>query len=640
MATLSKSETRIRNIPSDHPACAGCAAQWVATPTSSRMNSDHVVLDPGRRGHRGNREDLCGFGGAEGDRTPDLMSAIHALSQLSYSPIGDVRKCPNKRTRPRDDISARTRSGSGELPVHDALDIRKVERLRDGCDRSDRRGPLNGVARGAESDEWRAAVMRPVLAAELGPVHLRHELVDDDQIRPFTLGDRQPIQAIACAECLMAKPAQRLEEQRPYLDIVLDDEHASAGLDLRHRALGLLGPSCEGQLRQADDEGRPLTGRGLCPDAPAMPRDDLASDVETEPEARDPAIVVRPVKALEDPREPVARDTWSFVSDRELELFAGARHTHGDGASSGAELSCVVDEVGEDLVEPDRIKVGPDARLDVDDQAMRAGDLRGGRRLARERGDVGRDRGHGQCPRLQLRRIEELPDERRKAIGLPHDRLELLAYVRRGVALECTLGELRVTADARHRSSQLVSGDREELLAEARGLLGDRPETVLGGSDLLFGALTVDDRGRESVGRDRRDGHECLQEQQRRVHVAAREGPEAAQGPPVRDRGDQQQDRGRLSRTEPRCGPDEHREGEEGERLAVYRKLLRPTEQQNSATDRGDREGQLLDWPRENALPVRRPNEYRRREKKRAAKIAEPPREPHRSEVRPRCEPE
>lgn len=27
------------------------------------------------------------FGGAEGDRTPDLMAASHALSQLSYSPI-------------------------------------------------------------------------------------------------------------------------------------------------------------------------------------------------------------------------------------------------------------------------------------------------------------------------------------------------------------------------------------------------------------------------------------------------------------------------------------------------------------------------------------------------------------------------
>lgn len=26
------------------------------------------------------------FGGATGDRTPDLMTASHALSQLSYSP--------------------------------------------------------------------------------------------------------------------------------------------------------------------------------------------------------------------------------------------------------------------------------------------------------------------------------------------------------------------------------------------------------------------------------------------------------------------------------------------------------------------------------------------------------------------------
>ena len=27
------------------------------------------------------------FGGAEGDRTPDLMNAIHALSHLSYGPV-------------------------------------------------------------------------------------------------------------------------------------------------------------------------------------------------------------------------------------------------------------------------------------------------------------------------------------------------------------------------------------------------------------------------------------------------------------------------------------------------------------------------------------------------------------------------
>ena len=30
--------------------------------------------------------DESGFRGAEGDRTPDLVNAIHALSQLSYSP--------------------------------------------------------------------------------------------------------------------------------------------------------------------------------------------------------------------------------------------------------------------------------------------------------------------------------------------------------------------------------------------------------------------------------------------------------------------------------------------------------------------------------------------------------------------------
>jgi hypothetical protein len=31
------------------------------------------------------------FGGAEGDRTPDLMTASHALSQLSYGPKKDLK---------------------------------------------------------------------------------------------------------------------------------------------------------------------------------------------------------------------------------------------------------------------------------------------------------------------------------------------------------------------------------------------------------------------------------------------------------------------------------------------------------------------------------------------------------------------
>ena len=33
---------------------------------------------------------LASIGGAEGDRTPDLMTASHALSQLSYGPVSVV----------------------------------------------------------------------------------------------------------------------------------------------------------------------------------------------------------------------------------------------------------------------------------------------------------------------------------------------------------------------------------------------------------------------------------------------------------------------------------------------------------------------------------------------------------------------
>ena len=36
-------------------------------------------------------------GGADGDRTHDLMNAIHALSQLSYSPTATI--CNTKRRK-------------------------------------------------------------------------------------------------------------------------------------------------------------------------------------------------------------------------------------------------------------------------------------------------------------------------------------------------------------------------------------------------------------------------------------------------------------------------------------------------------------------------------------------------------------
>ena len=40
-----------------------------------------------RKGRHSTVQSKIEDGGAEGDRTPDLMTASHALSQLSYGPI-------------------------------------------------------------------------------------------------------------------------------------------------------------------------------------------------------------------------------------------------------------------------------------------------------------------------------------------------------------------------------------------------------------------------------------------------------------------------------------------------------------------------------------------------------------------------
>ena len=45
----------------------------------------HLVVALGANSHHG--IDLVRFGGAKGSRTPDLLHAMQALSQLSYGPI-------------------------------------------------------------------------------------------------------------------------------------------------------------------------------------------------------------------------------------------------------------------------------------------------------------------------------------------------------------------------------------------------------------------------------------------------------------------------------------------------------------------------------------------------------------------------
>src|SRR5215211_2071886 len=50
-------------------------------PTSTRIPPPHSAAIPPQ-----SRQKIRGSGG-EGDRTPDLVNAIHALSQLSYAPV-------------------------------------------------------------------------------------------------------------------------------------------------------------------------------------------------------------------------------------------------------------------------------------------------------------------------------------------------------------------------------------------------------------------------------------------------------------------------------------------------------------------------------------------------------------------------
>ena len=48
-----------------------------------------------KRNRRGIRQlRFTDHGGAEGDRTPDLLNAIQALSQLSYGPMRQKKLCP------------------------------------------------------------------------------------------------------------------------------------------------------------------------------------------------------------------------------------------------------------------------------------------------------------------------------------------------------------------------------------------------------------------------------------------------------------------------------------------------------------------------------------------------------------------
>ncbi len=97
MADRTGLEVRLQSL-----RLAGAATKWpqrcpqrAQLGTGATRAFDNGAAEAGRRSQNGSS---CGsfFDGARGTRTPDLLGAIQALSQLSYSPlhrpVGGVRR--------------------------------------------------------------------------------------------------------------------------------------------------------------------------------------------------------------------------------------------------------------------------------------------------------------------------------------------------------------------------------------------------------------------------------------------------------------------------------------------------------------------------------------------------------------------
>ncbi len=89
----------------------------VTRPIVPRAPSLELYVLPSGGGQLINFQKLAKYSGAEGDRTPDLCSAIAALSQLSYSPAMNATDCPRtSRADPSHRIKAKApRNNAGPL---------------------------------------------------------------------------------------------------------------------------------------------------------------------------------------------------------------------------------------------------------------------------------------------------------------------------------------------------------------------------------------------------------------------------------------------------------------------------------------------------------------------------------------------
>ncbi len=204
-----------------------------------------------------------------------------------------------------------------------------------------------------------------------------------------------------------------------------------------------------------------------------MPRWDFGDfgddeEAETEPALR-PALTATKVRLEEAPLG-VVTDGVALVGDADAELFVAAADGDFDGCARAAVLDGVGEQVREQLL--DALRVAADGARDRDvcrDLAARVGRLNLGDDVAQTLAEIGDVRGVELDAAAQPATCEvhQVVDQRADAPGAAANALEHAPIlVLRGAAQQ----DLRAGRDGGERVPDVVAQDRDELLAQLRGL--------------------------------------------------------------------------------------------------------------------------------------------------------------------------
>ena len=189
----------------------------------------------------------------------------------------------------------------------------------------------------------------------------------------------------------------------------------------------------------------------------------------------------------------VERDPDSRVADLEMQprgsVGAGILANFEHHVAARSELDGIADEVGQDLLETDRIAgdSGGDCGVDVEQELqpfllrLQSQRLEQG---AHQIADRERDGFELQLARLDLREVQDVVEDRQQGIGRRLDGDEVIALLRRQLGVE---GELCHADDAVHGCADLVAHVGEELaLGPARfhRLVARRDEIRVRGAQL------------------------------------------------------------------------------------------------------------------------------------------------------------